>query len=97
MPPRPRRKKPSKKSHHPASRHSPRAPRLPKITLALEWFLNPDHLPFIVAKEQGFFREEGLDLSIVVPTVPEESLELVARCKADFCVGEQTNLIKARG
>ena len=72
------------------------APRLPLVTLALEWFLNPDHLPFIVAKEQGFFREEGLDLSIIVPTVPEESLELVARGKADFGIGEQTNLIKAR-
>ncbi len=61
------------------SRPSPRAPRLPVVTLALEWFLNPDHLPFIVAKEQGFFRDEGLDLSIIVPTVPEESLALVAR------------------
>jgi putative hydroxymethylpyrimidine transport system substrate-binding protein len=66
------------------------------VTLALEWFLNPDHLPFIVAKERGFFREEGLDLSILIPTVPEESLDLVARGKADFGVGEQTNLIKAR-
>ena len=62
----------------------------------MEWFLNPDHLPFIVAKEQGFFREEGMDVSILIPTVPEESLELVARGKADFGVGEQTNLIKAR-
>ncbi|HEX9741759.1 MAG TPA: ABC transporter substrate-binding protein, partial [Nitrospiraceae bacterium] len=66
--------------------------RLPLVTLALEWFLNPDHLPFIVAKEQGFFREEGMDVSILIPTVPEESLELVARGKADFGVGEQTNL-----
>src|SRR5213593_243222 len=71
-------------------------PHRPIVTLALEWFLNPDHLPFVVVKEQGFFRDEGLDLSIVVPTVPEESLELVARGKADFGVGEQTNLIKAR-
>jgi putative hydroxymethylpyrimidine transport system substrate-binding protein len=66
------------------------------VTLALEWFLNPDHLPFVVAKERGFFREEGLELSILVPTVPEESLELVANGKADFGVGEQTNLIRAR-
>jgi putative hydroxymethylpyrimidine transport system substrate-binding protein len=66
------------------------------VTLALEWFLNPDHLPLIVAKDHGFFREEGLELSILVPTVPEESLDLVARGKADFGIGEQTNLIKAR-
>ncbi len=73
----------------------PRHPVL--ITLALEWFLNPDHLPLVAAKEHGFFREEGLDLAILVPTVPEESLDLVARGKADFGVGEQTNVIKARG
>ncbi len=73
----------------------PRRPAL--ITLAVEWFLNPDHLPLVAAKEHGFFRDEGLDLSILVPTVPEESLDLVARGKADFGVGEQTNLITARG
>ncbi len=78
-------------------RSSPTKRRTTLVTLALEWFLNPDHLPFVVAKEQGFFREEGLDLSILVPTVPEESLDLVARGKADFGVGEQTNLIKVRG
>src|SRR5438876_2285388 len=66
------------------------------VTVALEWFLNPDHLPIVAAKEKGFFRDEGLELSILVPTVPEESLDLVARGKADFGVGEQTNLIKAR-
>lgn len=62
----------------------------------MEWFLNPDHLPLVVAKEAGFFREEGLDVSILAPTVPEESLDLVAYGKADFGIGEQTNLIKAR-
>src|SRR5437660_12760625 len=66
------------------------------VTVALEWFLNPDHLPLVAAKEKGFFREEGLALSILVPTTPEESLDLVAHGKADFGVGEQTNLIKAR-
>lgn len=66
------------------------------VTVALEWFLNPDHLPIVAAKEKGYFREEGLALSILVPTVPEESLNLVAHGKADFGVGEQTNLIKAR-
>lgn len=88
----------------PSRRAAPRPRRRSKttrepqlVTLALEWFLNPDHLPLVVAKEAGFFREEGLQLSILVPTVAEESLELVARGKADFGVGEQTNLIRARG
>jgi putative hydroxymethylpyrimidine transport system substrate-binding protein len=81
-----------------AGRAHPRAgpPRRGLVTLALEWFLNPDHLPLIVAKEAGFFRDEGLSLSILIPTVPEESLDLVGAGKADFGVGEQTNLIRAR-
>jgi putative hydroxymethylpyrimidine transport system substrate-binding protein len=58
--------------------------------------LNPDHLPIVNAKARGFFGDEGIDLSILIPTVPEESLELVAHGKADFAIGEQTNLIKAR-
>src|SRR5574341_346393 len=86
------------------ARRSAAAPRLKKkptsrrpiVTLALEWFLNPDHMPLVAAKARGFFREEGLDLSILVPTVPEESLDLVACGKADFAVGEQTNLIRFR-
>src|SRR2546422_8926748 len=50
-------------------------PHRPIVTLALEWFLNPDHLPFAVAKDQCFFRDAGLDLAIVVPTMLEESLQ----------------------
>jgi putative hydroxymethylpyrimidine transport system substrate-binding protein len=100
MPPR----KPRRPSSPPARRSPRRRSRIPGpatqrpglVTLALEWFLNPDHLPLVVAKEAGFFREEGLHLSILVPTVPEESLDLVACGKADFGVGEQTNLIRAR-
>lgn len=79
------------------ARPTPTAKPAELITLALEWFLNPDHLPIVVAKEGGFFKKEGLHVSILVPTVPEESLDLVAHGKADFGVGEQTNLIRGRG
>jgi len=85
-----------KRSRRPAPYPSRLTPHYPIVTLALEWFLNPDHLPVVTAKERGFFREDGFDLSILVPTVPEESLDLVAQGKADFGIGEQTNLIKAR-
>lgn len=90
-----RARKPARKTSSESPHRSPKAAP-PLVTLALEWFLNPDHLPLVVAKEHGFFMDEGLPLSILVPTVPEESLELVAQGKADFGIGEQTNLIKAR-
>ncbi len=100
--PRPRRtrRSPIQRPSGPQRRSRPRAQSAPAsrpalLTLALEWFLNPDHLPLVVAKAQGDFRDAGIDLSILIPTVPEESLELVAAGKADFGVGEQTNLISA--
>src|SRR3989442_8985508 len=65
------------------------------VTVALECFWTPDTLLIVAAKEKGFFRDEGLELSVLVPTVPEESLDLVGHGKEDFGVGEQRNLIKA--
>jgi putative hydroxymethylpyrimidine transport system substrate-binding protein len=38
-----------------------------KLTLLLDWFVNPDHAPVIIAKERGLFLKRGLDVQIVVP------------------------------
>ena len=40
---------------------------LVKLRLGLEWFLNPDHMPFVVADKLGFFKEQGLDVELVAP------------------------------
>ena len=39
-----------------------------KIKIALEWFLNPDHLPMIAGIESGKYKEAGLDVEIIQPT-----------------------------
>ena len=31
-----------------------------KLTLMLDWFVNPDHAPIIVADQLGYFSERGL-------------------------------------
>ena len=38
-----------------------------KIRLGLEWFVNPDHLPLVVAQREGFFSDAGLDVELVEP------------------------------
>ena len=38
---------------------------LTPIKIGLEWFLNPDHLPLVVALKEGYFAEAGLDVSLV--------------------------------
>ena len=50
-----------------------------KLSLGLEWFLNPDHVPFLIGQEMGWFKEEGIDLELVEP---EEHLDAMAEIEA---------------
>ncbi|MEK9849414.1 MAG: ABC transporter substrate-binding protein, partial [Candidatus Puniceispirillum sp.] len=35
------------------------ASAMDKVTLLLDWFVNPDHGPIIIAQEKGYFRDAG--------------------------------------
>ena len=48
-----------------------------RLRIALEWFLNPDHLPLIAAREK--LRGEGVDLELVVPDDHYDGFEALAR------------------
>ncbi len=63
-----------------------------KLTVILEWFVNPDHAPMIVAKEKGFFTEAGLDVELVAPADPNDPPKLVAAGKADLGISYQPQL-----
>lgn len=43
-----------------------------KMTVLLDWFVNPDHGPIIIAQEQGYFADEGLEIEIVSPADPSD-------------------------
>ncbi|MDP0561610.1 MAG: ABC transporter substrate-binding protein [Candidatus Endonucleobacter sp. (ex Gigantidas childressi)] len=63
-----------------------------KITLMLEWFVNPNHGPIIVAQQKGFFRKEGLEVKIQEPTDPALPPKLVATGDVDLAVYYQPGL-----
>ena len=63
-----------------------------KLTLLLDWFVNPDHAPIFVAQEKGFFREKELDVEIIAPSNPNDPPKLVAAGKADLAVSYQHQL-----
>jgi len=63
-----------------------------KLTVLLDWFVNPDHAPLIVAAEKGFFEAEGLDVELVPPADPSAPPRLVAAGQADIAVSYQPNL-----
>lgn len=63
-----------------------------KVTLLLDWFVNPDHAPLLVAQQLGYFQEAGLDVELVAPADPNDPPKLVAAGKADLCLGYQPQL-----
>jgi putative hydroxymethylpyrimidine transport system substrate-binding protein len=60
-----------------------------KVTVLLDWFVNPDHGPLYVALEKGFFKERGLDVEFQVPSNPNDPPKLAAAKKADIAVSYQ--------
>ena len=69
-----------------------RAAEAEKLTLLLDWFLNPDHAPLVVAEEKGFFAEAGLEVEMIEPADPNDPPKLVAAGKADLAVSYQPQL-----
>lgn len=66
--------------------------RAEPLTLLLDWFINPDHGPIIVALEKGFFADEGLEVTLVEPADPNDPPKLVAAGKAALAVSYQPQL-----
>ncbi len=63
-----------------------------RLTLLLDWFVNPDHAPLIVAQERVFFAAHGLEVEIIAPSDPNDPPKLVAAGKADIGVSYQPQL-----
>jgi putative hydroxymethylpyrimidine transport system substrate-binding protein len=63
-----------------------------KLTVLLEWFVNPDHAPMVIARERGLFAEGGLEVELVPPADPSSVPRLVSAKQADIGVHYQPNL-----
>ncbi|PKR89310.1 ABC transporter ATP-binding protein [Pleomorphomonas diazotrophica] len=63
-----------------------------KLSVLLEWFVNPDHAPLVVAKEKGLFAAHGLDVDLVAPADPSAPPRLVAAGQADVALHYQPSL-----
>jgi putative hydroxymethylpyrimidine transport system substrate-binding protein len=53
------------------------------LSVAMDWYPNPDHAGFLVAQDQGYFEDAGLDVSLDSPSGPSLPIKLVAAGKAD--------------
>ena len=64
-----------------------------QITVLLDWFINPDHAPLIVAEQTGLFDKASLDVILVEPADPSLPPKLAAAKKADVAISYQPSLM----
>lgn len=63
-----------------------------QMTLVLDWFVNPDHGPIIVAQENGYFADAGLQVEVIAPADPADPPKMVAAGRADLAISYQPQL-----
>lgn len=68
------------------------APDPKKLTVMLDWFVNPDHAALIVAQEKGFFAAQNLDVELQTPADPNDPPKLAAAGKVNLAVSYQPQL-----
>ncbi len=68
---------------------------LTPVSFVLDWTPNTNHTGIYVAKEQGYFEEQGLDVEIMLPGEAGAN-QLIASGNADFGISYQEGLTMAR-
>lgn len=63
-----------------------------KVSVMLDWFVNPDHAALVVAKQKGFFDRHDLDVELLEPADPSLPPKLAATGEIDIAVDTQPNL-----
>jgi putative hydroxymethylpyrimidine transport system substrate-binding protein len=63
-----------------------------KITVLLDWFVNPDHATILAAEYSGAFARHGLDVKIVAPADPSLPPRQIAAGQADLALTYQPQL-----
>jgi putative hydroxymethylpyrimidine transport system substrate-binding protein len=63
-----------------------------KLTVLLDWFVNPDHAPLFVAQYIGAYQKEGLKVTFIAPADPSTPPREVAAGNGDLALSYQPQL-----
>ncbi|GAA6201954.1 ABC transporter substrate-binding protein [Aquicoccus sp. SU-CL01552] len=63
-----------------------------KMTVVLDWFVNPDHGPIVIAEENGYFADAGLEVEVIAPADPADPPKMAAAGRADLAISYQPQL-----
>ena len=64
-----------------------------KLTVMLDWFVNPDHAALVVAQQKGFFAAQNLEVELQTPADPNDPPKLVAAGKVNLAITYQPQLM----
>lgn len=64
------------------------------LKIALEWFLNPDHLPMIAGIENGIYEKNGLEIELIAPNEHYDGFEYLKRGEIDIHCNEPLHLFE---
>ena len=65
------------------------------VRLQLDWYPQPEHGGFYAALQNGYYKEEGLDLTIQPLSAYGSALPLVAADRAQFGLGSSDQILEA--
>jgi len=71
-------------------------PRAAKISLILDFFANPNHVPLYVAQELEYFTAEGVKVEILIPANPSDPVKLAAAQTVEVALTPQINFLIAK-
>jgi putative hydroxymethylpyrimidine transport system substrate-binding protein len=65
------------------------------VSLALDFYPNPDHAGIFMAQEKGYFAEAGLDVGIEAPSDPSLPIKQVAAGRTDLAISYEPEVVLA--
>ena len=66
------------------------------LRLGLEWFLNPDHVPLLLAQEHGWLADAGIDLEVIEPAEHLDAVDAIEDGTMDLAITEPLHLVEDR-
>src|SRR4026209_716136 len=69
------------------------APAQDAVTFRLNWYMGGLHVPFYYGKEKGFYKEEGIDLTINEGRGSANTVQVVAAGSDTFGLADSSSVV----
>ncbi|MFK2825320.1 ABC transporter substrate-binding protein [Bacillus sp. B190/17] len=66
------------------------------LRFGLEWYLNPNHLPFLVGIDKGWFAEVNLEVEMIEPAEHFDAMDEIYKGRMELAVTEPLHLVQDR-